>query len=115
MDNLRALRHEWFGREGLKPEEVEIFHRCCDELEQAIKADTSNEVAQTARIAQLEAEIERLKAELELTRKVRDQATKEMEIKYDTIWIYNGSEWVLIGSKTKTPDLYAELVKRGGK
>ena len=61
----------------------------------------------------LSAEIDRLKAELDLRTKERDQATEEMEIKYDTIWIYNGSEWVLIGSKTKTPELFAHLARRG--
>ena len=59
------------------------------------------------------AEIARLKAELELRDKVIEQATKEMEIRYDTIWIYNGSEWVLVGSKTSNPELFAHLAGRG--
>lgn len=60
MNATRELLRDWFGREGLKPEDVEIFHRCCDELEQAIKADTQEEC--------------RVSTESELRVRERDQA-----------------------------------------
>ena len=56
------------------------------------------------------AEITRLKTELELRTKERDQATKHMEVADNEVHILKEFVgYAQIGSKTTTPDLYAHL------
>ena len=97
MDAVRTLLRDWLGREGLGPNEVIIFHRCCDELEAAIKADTSEEC--------------RIQAENERLTRVVEQATKYMSIEDDEIVIRqrHGDSVQIIGTLAADPDLCAQL------
>ena len=61
-----------------------------------------------------EAEIDRLKAELELRTRERDQATLHMEIADNEVHILKEFVgYAQIGSKTTTPELFAHLAGRG--
>ena len=60
------------------------------------------------------AEIDRLKAELELRDKVIEQATKHFILRGTRVYARGGEEDVFIGSgKIDIPDLYAHLAGRG--
>ena len=67
-----------------------------------------------AEITDLKTEIERLKAELELRTKERDQATKHFILRGTRVYARGGEEDVFIGSgKIDIPELYAHLAGRG--
>jgi len=104
MDAVRTLLRDWLGREGLYPNEVIIFHRCCDELEAAIQADTPEEC--------------RIQAENERLLRVVGQVKHRLRVEGNSIVVAGiviQGRRVHCGHKDSDPDLYAQLkgVDRG--